>query len=239
MTFTPAPIRYAVLYARFSPRSKSSQCLSCDIQLADLRAYCERYGLVIRGEYRDDAISGKSVSGRLGLTAALAAVKRGDVFLCRDTSRLSRSMLDSFKLATIIVKKGAILQTLTDGSYDPNDPNSILGFGVRAVMNQVQRMQISKSTKTKVNKYQNVDNRRMSKVLPFGKQSHPTDDKLMVDCEEEQAIVNRILDLRASGLGPRAIVNDLHGAGILFRGKPTWHHTTIRNILRRAASVRP
>lgn len=224
--------RFAILYARFSPRAKAETCPSCDVQLEDLRRYCERNGLTIKVEFRDDAKSGKSIRKREGLIGALKAVKAGDVFLCRDTSRLTRNMIDAFKLATKITAKGATLITLEDGTYDPDDTNSVLGFGVRAVVNHVNRMLISQKTSAKMRRKQ-LNGERMSDIAPFGYTRDPEDGKRLVPVAEEQETLERIKAL-AGNYGVRKIARMLTAEGRLCRGRD-WNHKTVSKCLRREA----
>jgi DNA invertase Pin-like site-specific DNA recombinase len=229
---SPRPKIYAVLYARFSPRSKAELCPSCDVQLADMRRFCEARGYTIAAEFRDDAISGKSAERRPGFQGALRACRRGYVLLMRDFKRFSRNAGQTLDFAFRLARRGVSLETLDEGGFTPGDPNSFLVFGMRAIMAQYERMSTSKKTAEKVRRYQNVDRRRMSHILPYGFAEDPADSKRLVESPDEQAAIARILTLRDDGLTLRGIADQLTGEGLTCRGKP-WKFATIRNILKR------
>jgi site-specific DNA recombinase len=229
---SPRPKPRAILYARFSPRSKAADCPSCDVQLADLRRYCELKGYAIAGEYRDDAKSGKSAERRPGFQAALKACRRGDTLLMRDFKRFSRNAGQTLDFAFRLARRGVSLETLDEGGFRNDDPNSFLAFGIRAIMAQYERMQTSRKTREKVRRYQNVDGRRMSKILPYGYTTDPADDKRLVEHAEEQSQIATITELRASGLTYRDIAERLADDGLTCRGRP-WRFSTIRKILKR------
>lgn len=241
----PPRTRYAVIYARFSDRRDAAKCQSVKAQIVELKAQCEAAGYVIRGIYRDNAISGKSIGRRRGLRRAFKAVKRGDVFICRDTSRLARHLFDSFYLVRKLLNRGVIFETTADGIFDPKDPNKLLLFGMKAIVAEGTRLQISKDTRRETRRRQMPDGKgvasRMSKVIPYGMRQHPTDDKLMIVHPEESAVIETILEIRQNNggepLGARAIARELDTRGIPFRGRLRWNHTTIRKILKREVKV--
>src|SRR5262249_17371224 len=82
--------------------------------------------------------------------------------------------------------------------------------------------------------------RRMTRAdrCPFGKEADPLDPSRLIDCPEEQAVLERIRELRAAGRGAKAITAALQGEGFPCRGA-WWHMTTGRRLLARAAANAP
>lgn len=224
----------AVLYARFSPRANSKNCPSCDVQLDDLRRHCEARGYTIVGEFRDDAKSGKSEKKRQGLRNAIAACRRGFVFLCRDQKRLARSLFDSFSLVRKLARRGVIFETLHDGSYDANDPNKLGMFGVKAVFAEMERLRISIDTRDKMRRHQ-ANGRRMSNVPPYGYARDPADPKKLVPHAVEQMAISRIIELHGENRSLLEIGRLLELEGTLNRGR-SWNHKLLGRILRREAA---
>lgn len=234
----PARTQYVVLYARFSPRSRAHQCPSCDVQLDDLRRYCAGRGWLIAGEFRDDAVSGKSEVGRRGLRDAMAACKRGYIFLCRDQKRLARNMLDAFSLVSRLARRGVTFETLHDGSYDPRDPNKLGMFGMRAVFAEMERLRTSIDTKAKMRRFQR-ENRLMGSIPMLGKIRDPQDPKRTVDDPDQQRSIARILELNASGLSLRKIAAQLDSEGFRNPNGDHWTHTLVQSVLKREKEKTP
>ena len=240
----------AVLLARYSPKPMRSAAAaeqdkkanSCDTQLKALRLRAAERGYLVDESliFREDAVSGGNTNASRAVmrTAVDAACKRGRVLMIRDIERLGRS-LETFAMVCRLQRAKAGFEKIDEGVIDLNNPHQLGWIGMKIINGIVYRLTTARRTRDSHCRKQ-VEGRRMSKILPYGKQAHPTDSSLVVDCPEEQAIINSILDMRASGLGQRRIVNELQEGGVMFRGKPTWHHTTIRKILHRAAaSARP
>lgn len=182
--------------------------------------------------FRDDALSGGSMRKRPGLKAALAACKRGTIFIARDTKRLARSMLDTFTIVTELTRRGVIFETIADGRYDAADINKIMVFGIKAVVAECERLAIKKDTKAKMLRHQ-ANGRRMSKIPPFGFTTDPEDPTRLLPFDDEQPIVERIKRMHAEGESYRGIGRRLDAEGLLCRGSH-WQHKTIKRILERA-----
>lgn len=244
----------AVLYARYSPRPepketgeplskrqmklKESAAIdrvknSCDKQIEYGREYCARMGYDLDGDniFRDDALSGKSMTKREGLRAALAACKRGMIFIARDTKRVSRDVVDQYNIIRKLVKRGAIFETLEEGRYDAADHNKITLFGIRAAIAEGERIRISQDTKTKMRRHQ-ANLRRMSDIVPFGFVRDPDDDSRLLSFVPEQETIERMKVLRHGGESLRSIGTMLEAEGMLCRGRK-WQHKTIKRILDR------
>lgn len=248
----------AVLYARYSPRpepkdsdkplSKQDEWKktraaedrdknSCDKQIEYGREYCARMGYDLREEsiFRDDALSGGSMRKRPGLKAALAACRRGMIFVARDTKRVARSMLDTFTVVTDLTRRGVIFETLVDGRYDATDVNKIMVFGIKAVVAECERLAIKKDTKAKMLRHQ-ANGRRMSKIAPFGFAVDPEDATQLLPLDVEQPTIHRIKNLYAEGIALRAIGRQLESEGMLCRGGK-WQHRTLKKVLLRAGVI--
>ena len=95
----------AVIYARYSPRPRrkgggqgngngngngDKVCESCDTQIALCQAWCASRDCEVVGVERDDAVSGRSTSGRPGLARALALAKRHRAAVVDDEGQIHR-----------------------------------------------------------------------------------------------------------------------------------------------------
>src|SRR5262249_30824815 len=96
-----------------------------------------------------------------------------------------------------------------------------------------EREQIRARTSAAMRGYQ-AGGRRMTRAdrCPFGKEPHPLDPSLLIDCPEEQAALARMRELRAEGKGAKAIAAALDAGGVPCRGCG-WPRTTVRRLLAR------
>lgn len=238
MIDTVKPERYAVLYARFSPRKNASESESNEHQIAELREYCALNGLTVVAEFQDDAFSGGDAD-RPGIWAALAALKRGYVLVIRNFDRLARDTLFSLMYQDSVRKLGAEIIALQNGGEQDNSPGAELYRGILFLIAEFNRKMMNATTKAAILRHQ-ANGRRMSKHLPYGwrlDESSPRNPvsglpTLMVPDEAELAVVQRIVGLRQAGSDWRGIGHVLEAEGILCRGG-RWHGLTIKKIAAR------
>ena len=227
-------MRQAVIYARYSPRPGVSE--SCDAQIAQARAWCERSDLEVVGVHRDDGVSGAK-RHRTGLEAAIADVCRArGVLVVYSLSRLARSTMHAIEISERLSAGGADLASLRE-SIDTQSPMGRFFFTVMSAIAQLEREQIAGRTQDAMLAYQ-ARGRRMSATLPYGWASDPSDPARMVRDPDEQQAIALICRLTSKGLGQRAICRELHARGIACRGRARWNPGTIRSVLRRAGVSR-
>ena len=221
----------AVLYARFSPRPNAAECESCEVQLAELRAYCQREGLEVRAQFRDRALSGAD-DRRPGLARAIDAVKRGDVLLVRSWDRLFKDARLGLMAEFDIQRRGAEVRSITeDGTGLPTELRDFMR-GIFLLVAEYQRKLSKARTSMKMRQHQ-ANGRRMSDRCPFGWTRDPKNSALLVEVAEEQQVIRQIIERRRAGDGFRQIGRHLDNTGVTCRGG-LWHHTTVKAILRRA-----
>ena len=87
-------------YRRVSTAEQAESQAGLDAQRAAILAEAGRRGCSIAGEFSDEGLSGRSLNGRLGLSEALSALRRGeaDALVVARLDRLSRSLVDSARL---------------------------------------------------------------------------------------------------------------------------------------------
>lgn len=91
------------LYLRRSKEDAGKQEYTIDVQRDGCHAYIDREKLGARGaraEYVDEGKSGDDFHSRAGLRKLLANVRKGDVVICRDQSRLGRDAIE----VTLVVR---------------------------------------------------------------------------------------------------------------------------------------
>lgn len=236
----PKPtIKYAVLYARFSPRPHSEDCDSVEKQLADLRKWCAANGYTVAGEFSDEAFSGADHE-RPGVWDAIAALKRGYTLVVRHMDRLARDTLLALTLEREIAKAGARLVGLeTGGEHQGDEMTAEFLRTIFHAFATYQRKLGNAKTKARMQKHQ-AGGRVMSDKLPYGYEidpaspPHPESGRPtgMIENVAEQAAIARIRQLRLEGRKLRAIARQLDREGYPSRNGQ-WQHVTVRRILDR------
>ena len=220
----------AVIYCRFSPRRHADESESIETQLDYCRAYCERQGFKVAGEYEDRAMSG-SEEDRPGLWAALESLKRGDVLVAYKLDRLARDVYLSELIQREAQKRGATIQAV-EGGANGDSPEQRMIRQVLQAFAEYERKVIAARTKAAMLRHQ-AAGRRMSAQAPYGWTADPADPSRWVKAPQEQAIIRRIQSLRSQGQGYRAIARTLETAGVPCRGQGGWYHATVKGILTR------
>lgn len=216
----------AIIYTRFSPRRKADQCESCEVQEAACRQHCEAHGREVVAVFRDKALSGRSAD-RPGLAAAMEAVCRHRaVLVCYSLSRFARSTKDTLTLVERLGRAGANLVCLRE-TIDTTSPVGRFVFTLLAALQQLEREQTAERTSEAMRHYQS-QGRRMSARPPLGwRVSNHVDPETgkhswLEPEPAEEAMIERIIELRRAGLGARKIARFLDEEGFTCRGKPPY-----------------
>jgi len=222
-----------VPYARFSPRKRAAECQSIATQMDRIGAYCELYDHETVGEWCfDRKASGKTTSKRPGLERAITlACKHKAALIVYSLSRLSRSVKDTIAISERLHKSGADLIILSE-SIDTSTALGRAFFLIMAVLNQLEREQISERTSDDMRRRQ-ADGQAMGSKPPYGKKIViEGDKKILIDDADEQATIADIKRYVTLGLSARQISKQLNFDQIPARGKQ-WHPTTVHRILGR------
>lgn len=233
------------LYLR---RSDEKQDESIATQRASGTRYCAEHGLPIACEYVDDSISRAEFVRRKGLLGMINDAKMSaphkqrnrrerawQFVVCRDSSRLGGDM----------VRTTAALQELHEAKigvvyYDSNElvgldsSNDRLVATMRAWADENEREKIVSRTTEKL-----AERVREGKAAGGPCYGYRIVDKRYAVNEPEAAVVRRVFDAYASGVGCRAIarrLNDDHVPAPKNAGKRAlglWSRPTVRAILLR------
>lgn len=159
----------AVAYARFSDRPGAAECESVQHQFKDIREWCAARGLIVRDEFSDEAKSGAD-RARPGLIAALAACKKGDLFLVRNWERLARDRTYAGMVLEDLARRGISARSITEQGDMEDTMESRLSRGILLEVAQYRREMISAQTKAAMARYK-AEGRCMSKSPPYGKRA--------------------------------------------------------------------
>ena len=228
-----------IAYIRVSTAQQADEGVSLDAQRAKLEAYCVALDLDLVAVYVDAGVSAKSLK-RPGLQAAFEQLEAGDAdaLLVAKLDRLTRSVMD---LGWLLDAKrfGGHWELLSVGdSIDTRSAGGRLVLRILATVSEWEREAISERTREALDhlKAQGVELGR----APLGtRRTDELDDagrRVLEADPEEQRAVEAILELRRAGLSLRAIAGELTSIGIRTKRGGSWHASTVRGVLGRAAA---
>lgn len=222
------PTRQAIAYVRVSTDRQAQEGVSLEAQRERIAAWCTAHGVELGGVYVDAGLSGKRADNRPELARALAATTRsGGVLVVYSLSRLARSTRDTLDIADTLERAGADLVSLSE-SIDTTSAAGRMVFRMLAVLAEFERELIGERTRCAMES-KRARRERTSGRIPFG-WTLGSDGVHLVEQPKEQAILARILALRAGGLSYRAIGAELARNGMLPRSGATWSPKVLRDI---------
>lgn len=238
----------AVIYARFSPRPNADESESNERQIERCQEYARVRGYKVVAVYSEPETSGgdddrkvdpaEAVRKRQGLIDALDALQPGWVLLVRWRSRLAR---DPY-LEEWCHRRAESIGARIEAADENNDvdPAATLVRGILAEFRRYERLMTKERTRRAMRRHQ-AAGRRMGRAdrAPWGFMVDPQDATRLIPCPEEQEIAETIVRLHTQqGLGLRAICRCLEQHGLKRRGKDTWNHVLVKDILERAGALR-
>lgn len=240
----PGDVTLAIGYVR---ASTDEQALSPQAQAAALDSWAAREGIRLLAVFTDLGVSGATaVSARPGLVGALAALRTlgAGVLVASARSRLARQASIADDLESEARKAGAVVRT-ADGTSDAQGSAGVLTRGMQDVVAAWERAVIRERT-TAALAVKRARGERVGTV-PFGF-ALGSDGVQLVPDAAEQAVIARVLELRASGLSEREIVRALAAEGLGGRSsgadgsrkplaQPQVHRILARYAPSRGASV--
>lgn len=126
-------------YARVSTDKQDAERQRLDIQ-----KYCEAQGLAL-ARVEEETISSRKTERKI--YELVASLKKGDVLVVTEMSRLARSMIELNGIVSDILRKGAELR-VCDGQKVDASKESILMVTVLGYAAQTEREMISERTKS-------------------------------------------------------------------------------------------
>lgn len=226
-----------ILYARHSPRP-GQDCDSCDKQMADLKKWAKDNDHIIRGEYRDEYVSGTVRNDGTpppGMCDAIVAMRAGWVLACRDVSRICRDVSLMVEFERRVKQKGGKIHTLSEhANWD--DPQAVFLYRIHAAFAEYQRKFTAEITRAKMRQYQK-EGRVMSSKPPYGwrKVAHGKSYILVPDDREQEILVDMCRKWE-DGWTIKDLERWLKKEGILARSQKPFHYTVLRKIIARYKS---
>jgi len=216
-------------YARVSTATQAKEGVSLEAQEARVRQWAESHGFEFAGMHVDAGISGKKMSNRPALTAALESLRPGDALVVYSLSRLARSTRDTLDISDVLERKDAHLVSLSE-SIDTTSAAGRMVFRMLAVLAEFEREVIVERT-TAAMSHMRAQGRKTGGDVPYGWMVG-ADGTTLVENARERAVIDLARELHAAGWSLRKIGAELTAQGFTNRkGNATFHTTTIQTLL--------
>lgn len=219
----------AVGYIRVSTQGQVDDGVSLAMQRAKLDAWASLHDATFIAVYTDEGVSGKNTTARPGLLQALATAKRERAALVvYSLSRLSRSTLDTLRIAGELERAGSDLVVIAE-QVDTSSPAGRVIFRVLAALAEFEREQLGERTRQAMQHMKAQG--RVVGAIPHGYQR---DGENIIPKETEQRILRAVTELRNKGMSLRAIADELTARGAFNRGGRPFHPQSVRAMLQAA-----
>lgn len=233
------PLRIAI-YARVSSNAQA-ETDTISGQIDDLTKWAGKQGHEIVAVCTDEAVSGKLPAvERPGLACILDAVEDGeaDAVLVRSLDRLARELTVQEATLALVWKLGGRVLSVTGEimADDPDDPMRTAMRQMAGVFAQLDRAQISKRLRDGRRRKAEVGG-YVGGAPSFGTRADSATRELVADDREAQTL-DRIKEMRAEGMGYKAIADALNVERIPTKRSGKWHASTVSRIIDPAARAR-
>jgi DNA invertase Pin-like site-specific DNA recombinase len=224
----------AWIYGRVSTDEQRESGAGIAAGLDACRAYAQRQGWDIGGEFTDEGVSGATgLDKRPALLEAITAMGKGDVLLVSKRDRLGREPMAIAMIEAAIKRKGGRVVSVAGEGTDSDEPTAILMRRMVDAFSEYERLVIKARTRAGMQ----AKRRRGERVgqLPYGADVD-ADGVRLVENKGELEAVAMVKELRGRGLSMEAVAERMNNMGIPTK-KPgaRWHTTQVFRLLNRGA----
>jgi site-specific DNA recombinase len=215
-------------YTRVSTDMQVKEGASLEAQYAEILKYCNYNNISLGKVFCDEGLSGGTLD-RPELTKMLGELRPGIVVVCKNLSRLSRSVKQFQEIFETIMSKGAHL-VLLDMGVDTTTGIGKLLLVISSGLAEFERNQISERTSSVM---QNMSRTKTLKTKPkYGYMYN--ESKQLVENPEEQQVIDLIRKMISEDptISDTLICRKLQEAGIQkLRKSKRIYPNIINNII--------
>lgn len=228
----------AIIYARYSPRPEDESD-SLEVQEDAVRKYFDFAGIEVGKVIGDPETSARKVPlGKRRGGAELLDLTTGrkpkySIVGAMKMDRLWRDVVDGILTLKEWDSAGVACHFAQQGGQSINTTTATGRLVTNFLLSIAQFEPENTAERTSAALRHMQSNGFLAGGVPYGKRLGPVVDgrKTLVDDESEVTIRdNRILPMRAEGMGYYKIARILNHEGVPARGGGKWWHTTVRNV---------
>jgi len=223
-------------YCRVSSPTQVETGQGLAIQQKTIRDWIKGHGHRLVGLHRDEGVSG-TIEEREGLTEALAAVRfnGAEGLVITTLDRLARSLTVQEAVLAQVWSAGGRVFTVDDGEVladDPDDPARTFIRQVMGAVAQLERGLIARRLR-RGRQHKAEQGGYAAGAPPLGFRAEGGE---LVPDPDEQAAVQRIVELRADGASLRRIAAALTAERLTPKRGGAWHPQQVARVLDRAGA---
>lgn len=220
----------AVCYLRVSTEEQAFEGVSLDSQDEKVRAYCLIAGLEIEAVIREEGVSaGRKLSERSGGRELLSLIQKKKVqhIVALKLDRLFRDAEDALHQSKEWDKADVALHFVDLGGQTINTSSAMgrMFFTMAAAFAEMERNLISERTATAMNFKKS--HKQVYSPVPYG---FDRNGEELVQNEQEQNTVQKIMKWREKGWSLQKIADRLNYLGIESKNGGQWYGSTINYI---------
>jgi len=225
-------------YLRVSTDKQAEEGLGLDVQEAACRTWAKANQHKLVTTFTDAGISGSNgLDTRVGLADALKALRAGEVagIVVYRLDRLARDLVLQESLLAEVRRMGGQIFTTSAGEAgyladDPDDPSRKLIRQVLGAVNEYERAMIA----LRLRSGRRAKAERGGFAYGSPALGYRAKGGELVPVDDEQATVDRIIELHRSGASLRTICTTLQSEGHRTkRGSTTWHPQVVARVISR------
>lgn len=217
-------------YLRVSSQGQVEDGHGLDIQEKAIRSWCRTHRHRLVAVHRDEGISGK-LESRDGLEEALSAVRfnGADGLVVASLDRLARSLTVQEAALQQVWSAGGRVFAVDTGEVLADDPDDPVRTFVRQVLGAVSQLEAGMIARR-------LRRGRLHKLQSGGyahgapRYGWKAEGGELVPDPVEQAVVERISELRAEGASFREIAETLNTDGVLSKRGGRWYPQTVARV---------
>lgn len=222
-------------YLRVSTDGQAEDGYGLDVQRGAIKRWAKANGHVIERWCSDEGVSGTiDALDRDGLSCVLGAIESGKAkgLVIARLDRLARSLTVQEAALAHVWRAGGVVYTVDTGEIAQDDPDDPMRTAMRqmiGVFSELERAMITKRMR---------DGRKEKASRGGYAGGRPAlgfraENRELVADDSEQAALQRIYDLRDTGMSLRQIASCLADEKLSPKKSDRWHPESIRQILAR------
>ena len=222
-------------YLRVSSPTQVEEGQGLAIQEKSIRRWVKEHRHRLIGIHRDEGISGSvKESEREGLTEALAAIRYNGAegLVVTSLDRLARTLTVQEAALQQVWAAGGRVFTLDQGEVPQDDENDPIRTFIRLVLGAVGQLERSliARRRRRGRQHKAAAGSYAAGAPPLGFRAEGGE---LVPDPDEQAAVQRIVELRADGASLRQIAITLTAEGLAPKRGGAWHPQQVKRVLDR------
>lgn len=238
----------ALIYCRYSPRP-DEQCESLDFQEDFVRRYFDYLGIEVGKVIGDPETSarvtplGKRKGGAELLTLTTGRRPAYSIVGAYRLDRLFRDVVDGNLTMRLWKRSGVTCHFAAEGGQSLNTSTATGQFIINILLAKAAYEPALTSERTSAAMLRHIANgRAMSKEPPYGMKEGDRIEvggkmkRTFVPCDQEQAIIGRIMRMHDQQISAREIARVLQREGVPCRGE-AWRHKAVGRIIKRAEGL--